>query len=348
VPLKTRARPPVAGSTLDPDLAAKNLAIVSVQDVYFGMENVARGSVKYLRVMEQLPRPWTARHFWGGDEQGLQHAAISRNNHLAAQTRWGVVPVEDDGSAQFYVPANRSIFFAALDKDYRLIQQERTFVNYKPGERRACIGCHETPRDVPPVANFPKAFQRTPSEPGPQEGESTGHKVLDYEQTVQPIWDKYCISCHGPSKKDGNLDLSSTRTTLFSVSYEGLCDRRNWLLGLNIDEEPRNPPETSKYLPAYSLYGNNSVLLKMLGVNVTLTGSFANQESKAQSLMKSHADIKLTAKELHDVTEWVDTNLQYYGHYWGRRNTKYSSHANFRPKVTFEQAIGTVNPSSNP
>jgi hypothetical protein len=348
MPLKPRTRPPVAGSALDPELAAKNMAIVSVQDVYFGMENVPKGSVKYIRVMEQLPRPWTARHFWGGDEKGLMHAAISRNTHFAAQARWGVVPVEDDGSAQFYVPANRSIFFAALDKDYRLIQQERTFVNYKPGERRACIGCHETPKDVPPVANFPKAFQRAPSEPGPQEGETSGQKVLDYEQTVQPILDKYCTSCHGGTKKEGNLDLSGTRTTLFSNSYEALMDRRSWLLGLNIDEEPRNPPETSKYLPAYSLYGNNSVLLKMLGVPVTLTGSFANQQTKANSLATRHADIKLTPRELHDIQEFVDTNLQYYGHYWGRRNTKYSSHANFRPKVTFEQAIGTVNPSSNP
>ncbi len=348
MPLKTRPRPPVAGSTLDPDLAAKNLAVVSVQDVYFGMENVPRGAVKYIRVMEQLPRPWSARHFWGGDEKGLMHAAISRNTHFAAQVRWGVVPVEDDGSAQFTVPANRSIFFAALDKDYRLIQQERTFVNYMPGERRACIGCHETPKDVPPVANFPKAFQREPSEPGPQEGETTGKKVLDYEHTVQPIWDKYCVSCHGPTKKEGNLDLSSERTTLFNRSYESLMDRRSWLLGLNIDEEPRNPESTSKYLPAYALYGNNSVLLKMLGMNVTLTGSFANQEAKAKSLATRHADIKLTPRELHDVAEFVDTNLQYYGHYWGRRNTKYASHANFRPKVTFEQAIGNVNPSSNP
>jgi hypothetical protein len=348
MPLKARPRPPVAAINLDPDLAAKNLAVVSVQDVYFGMENVTRGAVKYLRVMEQLPRPWTARHFWGGDEQGLQHAAISQHNHFAAQVRWGVVPVEDDGSASFYVPANRAIFFAALDKDFRLIQQERTFVNYKPGERRACIGCHETPKDVPPVAGFPKAFQRDPSEPGPQTGETTGHKIISYADDIQPIWDKNCTSCHGPSKKDGNLDLSGSLTTLFNTSYEQLIQRKDWLLGFNIDEEPRNPPETSKYMPAYSLYGNNAVLLKMLGVPVTLTGQFASQASKADSLAKSHSTIKLTDAELHTIFEWVDTNLQYYGHYWGRRNTKYQSHPNFRPKVTFEQAIGRENPSNNP
>jgi hypothetical protein len=348
VPLQPRPRPPIANIDLDAELAAKDQAIVSVQDVYFGMENVPRGAVKYLRVMEQLPRPWSARHFWGGDEQGLQHAAISQRNHLAAQIRWGVVPVEDDGSAKFVVPANRAIFFAALDKDYRLIQQERTFVNYKPGERRACIGCHETPKDVPPVAGFPKAFQRDPSEPGPQAGETTGRKVLSYPDDVQPIWDKHCTSCHGSSKKEGNLDLSGALTTLYNRSYEQLVQRRDWLLGLNIDEEPRNPPETSKYLPAYSLYGNNAVLLKMFGVPITLTGQFASQANKASSLATRHADVKLTSGELQTISEWLDTNLQYYGHYWGRRNIKYQSHANFRPKVTFEQAIGNVNPSSNP
>ena len=81
---------------------------------------------------------------------------------------------------------------------------------------------------------------------------------------------------------------------------------------------------------------------------MTLTGQFANQTSKAESLAKSHASIQLTETELHTIFEWVDTNLQYYGHYWGRRNIKYQSHANFRPKVTFEQAIGRENPSSNP
>lgn len=348
MPLKARPRPPIATINLDAELAAKNLAVVSVQDVYFGMENVARGTVKYIRIMEQLPRPWSARHFWGGDEKGLMHAAISRNTHFAAQVRWGVVPVEDDGSAQFVVPANRSIFFAALDKDFRLIQQERTFVNYKPGERRACIGCHETPKDIPPIADFPKAFQRAPSEPGPQSGETTGHKVLDYPDYVQPIWDKNCTSCHNATKKSGNLDLSGTLTTLFNTSYEQLLDRRSWLLGNNIDEEPRNPDETSKYLPAYSLYGNQAVLLKMFGVPVTLSGKWAAQQTKATSLATTHASIKLTASDLMNISEWLDTNLQYYAHYWGRRNTKYQTHANFRPKVTFEQAIGTVNPSSNP
>jgi hypothetical protein len=349
MPLKVRPRPPVATINLDSDLADKNLAVVSVQDVTFGMENVPKGAVKYLRVMEQLPRPWTARHFWGGDEQGLQHAAISRNNHLAAQVRWGVVPVESDGSANFVVPANRAIFFAALDKDYRLIQQERTFVNYKPGERRACIGCHETPKDVPPVSSFPIAFQRSPSEPGPQAGETTGHKVLSYPDDVQPIWDKNCISaCHSPDKKAGNLDLSGSLSTLYSTSYEQLIDRRSWLFGFNVDEDPRNPPETARYMPAYSLYGNNSVLLKMLGVPITLTGDWANQAGKADSLAKSHATVKLTSAELQTLSEWVDTNLQYYGHYWGRRNIKYKDHPNFRPKATFEQAIGRENPSSNP
>jgi hypothetical protein len=348
MPLKARPRPPAVTINLDAEIAAKDQAVVSVQDVYFGMENVQRGAVKWLRVMEQLPRPWSARHTWGGDEQGLQHAAISQHNHLAAQVRWGVVPVEEDGSAQFYVPANRSIFFAALDKDFRLIQQERTFVNYKPGERRACIGCHETPNQVPPATSFPTAFQRAPSEPGPQTGETTGRKVISYPDDVQPIWNKYCISCHSGSNKKGNLDLSGTNTTLFSTSYEQLVARRSWLLGLNIDEEPRNPPETSKYLAAYALYGNNAVLLKMLGVPVTLTGTFANQATKATSLASTHSTIKLTTMELQALLEWIDTNLQYYGHYWGRRNIKYASHANFRPKVTFEQAIGRINPSSNP
>jgi hypothetical protein len=173
--------------------------------------------------------------------------------------------------------------------------------------------------------------------------------VLSYPDDVQPIWDKNCISaCHSPDKKAGNLDLSGSLSTLYSTSYEQLIDRRSWLFGFNVDEDPRNPPETARYMPAYSLYGNNSVLLKMLGVPITLTGDWANQAGKADSLAKSHATVKLTSAELQTLSEWVDTNLQYYGHYWGRRNIKYKDHPNFRPKATFEQAIGRENPSSNP
>ena len=45
-----------------------------------------------------------------------------------------------DGSAYFEVPADRNLFLQALDKDFRELQRERTYVNYRPGEVRSCTG----------------------------------------------------------------------------------------------------------------------------------------------------------------------------------------------------------------
>ena len=89
----------------------------------------------------------------------------------------GVVPVEDDGSAHFLVPANANIFFQALDENYLAVQTGRTFVNYMPGETRSCVGCHGTPNEPPPSrSGVPLALRRKPSLPGPQPGESTGRR----------------------------------------------------------------------------------------------------------------------------------------------------------------------------
>ena len=75
---------------------------------------------------------------------------------------WGVVPVEEDGSAHFYVPANRNIYLQALDGDYMELQRERTYVNYMPGERRSCVGCHEHPDTTPPHRRRPQVLDAKP------------------------------------------------------------------------------------------------------------------------------------------------------------------------------------------
>jgi len=147
-PLKTRKAPPVLPSTRDEKLAKRNLALCMVQDVYHGMEGVKRGEVRYLRIMEQV-------------------------RTLAVKVMRGVVPVYEDGSAHFYVPADKNTYFQALDENYMEIQRERTYVNYRPGERRSCVGCHETPNDsLPKRARTTIAQRKAPSVPpaGRQDG----------------------------------------------------------------------------------------------------------------------------------------------------------------------------------
>jgi hypothetical protein len=350
-PLKPRTRPPVLRAARDPQLAKKNLARCIVADVYHGLAGVERGTVKHIRVLEQIPRPWASRRRWGGDGYDQQHVTITKDTHLGLKVQHGIVPVEDDGSAYFVVPAGGNVFFQVLDENYMAVQTERTFVNYMPGESRACIGCHETPDAATPAVKLGmlKALSRQPSVPGPQPGEAAGPRPLHYITNVQPVFDKHCVKCHSGKEPKGGLNLSGELTALFCVSYENLIPERRrrprrdrGLLGPVIGE---NHPKTGNvhYLPARSLGSHASVLVAMLSKGkVTLRDPRA--AARATKLAEQHKDVPLKPEELLKITNWVDTNGQYYGSYWGRRHLRYKSHPNFRPVPTFAHAISMTSP----
>ncbi|MHC4518526.1 MAG: HzsA-related protein [Planctomycetota bacterium] len=321
MPLRSRIKPPALASTEEPDLAKQGLAEMIVTDIYNGLTGIRRGEVKYLRINEQVPRPWGARRRWGGDEYDQQHACITKDTHLGLKVQHGIVPVYEDGSAHFVVPADRSIFFQVLDENYMELQRERTFVNYRPGETRACVGCHERNIDAAPLgAKPPLALATPPDKPGPQPGERTGARPLHYPTDVQPILDKHCIRCHGGARPEADLDLTGTPTTHFSRSYENILAR---------DLVPvigENHPKWGNihYLPPKSLGSHASKLIT--------------------HLREGHNDVKLSPEEMVRLTTWVDSNGQFYGSYYGRRNTKYKDHPNFRPAPTFDEAIATLPP----
>ena len=358
-PLRPRKEPPVLSSALNPELAARDEAVCVVQDVYRGLSGVERGSIKYIRVLEQIPRPWATRRRWGGDEYDQQHAVITKDTHLGLKVQHGIVPVEADGSACFVVPANANISFHVLDENHMAVQKERTYVNYMPGEQRSCVGCHEIPTaELPGVSReVPLALRRGPSVPGPQPGDEAGRRPLHYPTDVQPVWDRHCVRCHSPrgpdadpgGKPKGGLDLRGDMTALFNVSYESLVPerRRNprrdrGLLGPVIGE---NHPKTGNvhYLPARSLGSHASVLVAMLARGKVVLAD-PKDAARAAKLAEQHKDIHLTREELLKVTNWVDTNAQYYGSYWGRRGLVHKGHPNFRPTPSFQTARSMTSP----
>jgi hypothetical protein len=316
-PVVPRKRPPVVRSACNAELAAKKLAVCMVSDVYQGMENVARGEVKWLRIMEQLPRPWACRRRWEPAESHV--ALISKNTALAAKALRGIVPVEADGSAQFYVPADRNIYFSALDQNYLELQRERTYVNYRPGESRSCVGCHETPGDAPPTANRPLlAAAHPPRMPQPQPGDAQAARILQYPSDVQPVLDKYCVQCHGSKAPAGGCNLTGELTTSFSRSYESL-------LRFVPTYREASDFEGSAYTPAKTIGSYVSRLTERL-----MEGCTGAQPLPVEARLK--------------ITTWIDASGVYYGSYWGRLDLAHREHPNFRPTPTFEQAIGTVNP----
>ncbi|VGO18299.1 HzsA-related protein [Pontiella sulfatireligans] len=381
--LVPREKPPVLGSPMDEALAAAGKAHCMVTDVYIGLDGVERGTIKYLRVLEQVPRPWSAYAPWGNNG-AYGHSALGMNS-MGLKAQYGVVPVEEDGSAFFEVPAGRNIYFQALDENYLMVQTERSYINYIPGETRSCLGCHETP-DVTPasVSGFasPLALRRAPSIPQAQAGEESAQKVIDFMRQVQPVLDAHCIRCHGESKPSAGLDLTSRPTKLFTASYENLMG----------DYDQAGVPHVGERRSASELYKPNHV--KAIGemvdgrlcVNripedrsisykkpyfsgvhtaplvIALSGGDivprAISQERIDRLVKAHKGISLSQREWISVVNWIDTFGQFYPSYWGLKDLSFQGHEFFRPEITFDEALSLEiperlldlyqNPPSNP
>jgi hypothetical protein len=131
----------------------------------------------------------------------------------------GTVPVEDDGSAYFFVPSGVSVFFQALDSNGLALQTMRSLTYVQPGQTLSCIGCHESRELAPGVARQPLAARREASQlmPGP-----AGSWPLRFDTLVQPVLDKSCVSCHKSGSGDkhaADFDLTAKNSYQNLISF---------------------------------------------------------------------------------------------------------------------------------
>jgi hypothetical protein len=347
-PLLARPVPPVVQPARDPQYAASNQAVAIVTNIYQGMEGVKPGEVKWLRVNEALPRYWSTGRRWD--------PSLSSSSWKAAlwpRVQWGVVPVEKDGSAHFVVPANRSIFFQALDENFREIQRERTYVHYAPGEVRSCTGCHGQANRTPIslAAPAPLALCRPPSVPQPQPcdlvengGDGRAGQVIHYPTDIQPIFDAKCVKCHGAKDPAGGLRLTGEVTLFYNTSYEELA--RKELAGPII-------PEFTSFLHGDRGNYNGAYLPpRRLGCYASPMMAILTDSAHPKNAKDDHTKM-LTPMELMVLSRWVDSNYQFYGSYFGRHHPQWLrpdpnvaayNPADFRRKATFDEAISFAAP----
>ena len=198
IPIRPRELPRVAVDTTDRSKITGNFF---VQDVYDGMPEVERGSVKWLRLIEETSRVSESP---GGTWMN-QTFSISAALAWSPKIYHGIVPVEEDGSVYFEAPAGRALYFQLLDDDYRLVRSMRTFIQAAPGTTRSCTGCHEYNYGAAPATTQTRLLEE-PKKPMP---ESWGGGHLDYPGMIQPILDRKCVSCHGGENgMQGGIDLS--------------------------------------------------------------------------------------------------------------------------------------------
>lgn len=253
-----------------------------VENVYEGthMAGVKKGEAKWLRIVESPEkRTWTKQGWFGQGEQapGMNWHSFENKQIL------GEVPIEEDGSASFIVPAGKHVYFQVLDKDKKMIQSMRSGVSLMPGEINGCIGCHEDRLTIPaPISKRPVALCRKPSELS---------KWMDKEpfkfsfmEHVQPILDKHCVSCH-------DFDVNNRKKLVLAKDM--------------------NPFFNAAYV---NLYVNKIVSLVGGGpAEIQQAYSWGSHASKLTKIIDNgHKGVHLSRKEKEILYTWMDLNGVYY------------------------------------
>lgn len=206
LPLQARIAPPVlADRVVWPDLAKPDAprqpGILYSNNVYYGVPELQRGEVKYVRVIQMDARTYS---LWNRDS-GFSGPRTSLVQTDGVRRILGTAPVGEDGSVCFEIPAGVALHFQVLDSEYRALQTMRSFTGAMPGEARGCLGCHEM-HSKTPVSGRTMAEKRVPDKLTPP---PWGTESLSYERMIQPLLDKHCGSCHqGNGKAKPTLDLT--------------------------------------------------------------------------------------------------------------------------------------------
>ncbi len=261
---------------------AQTTGRVILGNVYQGrnMAGIKPGDIKKLLVLEALPKPV---NFSGGWEP------LSFGGTFTLERILGTVPVEKDGSAYIELPALRSLFLVALDKNDMAVKRMQSFLTVQPDETFSCVGCHEQrTQTMLPVSTL-TALRRPASK---IETIADVPDVFDFPRDIQPILDKHCVACHdydattagGP--RDGDVILSGDRGPFYSHSYVSLTIRGQFTDGRNLLKSNYGPREIGS---------SSSPLLEKLDGD--------------------HYEAKLSEHEKRMVRLWIDTAAAYPGTY---------------------------------
>ncbi|MCL2306157.1 MAG: discoidin domain-containing protein [Planctomycetaceae bacterium] len=343
VPLISREIPQLRASAVD---YRKTTGTYYVQDVYVGqgMENIERGTIKSLRI---VALEFRAAGIGSGRNSGPAGGALVSTPAAYNNGAWGVkhvlgtVPIEEDGSAYFEVPARTPVYFQLLDENGYVIQTMRSWSTLQPGEMFSCIGCHEnktgTLDNVKPTVR--QALKKRPRKPEPLFGpDRPADAGFSFMRDVQPILDTHCVGCHtgqtdAPFSLLGNSYIPKDQKENdsfqqigrdFSEAYLNLIQKGqsneivNWL---GIQEGP----------PVLPPYHAGAVKSKLLA-------QFEGENP--------HNNVRLSKQEKRILACWIDLLVPYCGSYteaniWtDEQKAEYDYYLNKRKRMEELEAVG--------
>ena len=310
VPVKPRSVPPIIPPTVEPARLTDNPvfhvvgdehaiepahagtsenAVVGLVNVYRSLHPFPEGvKIVALRIVHVLPKSTPLHH----------QPQIGYGAETGGRAVLGTVPVEEDGSACFYLPPGKSVYFQALDEQGRAVQSMRSATYVHGGEKLTCIGCHEPKGRSPALTTTGprQAFRRDPSEIRP---EAVGSNPLSFPRLVQPVLEKHCVTCHG---KDDNeppdLRIGNWQEDRFHW-YQSYRNLRLYAFHCGAPRDERRAHQYDRWQPAR-----------------TVPGKFGAQVSKLLPLLdQGHYDVKLSPDELRRIVVWLDANSDFFGAY---------------------------------
>ena len=203
----------------------------------------------------------------------------------------GTVPVREDGSAFFHLPSGKPLQLQALDENGQAIMTMRSFIYVQGGELLSCVGCHENRSQTAPARPM---SMKQPDEIKPLPG-ADYEGGFSYMRSVQPVWDRYCIGCHGFGKATEKLDLRGIMKqrhsiwTRYSQSYMNIMRVPG-----SIRLAQRNQ-ETGSSVPRDYFSHASNLMKKLMG-------------GHCKPLLEDKISLNL-------VIAWLDLNVQYFGDY---------------------------------
>ena len=289
VPIQPRPAPPVVPDRVQPE---RKDALVYLVDIYAGpgLRGLPRGEVKSLRVFTYV---------YGYRGMGGLYGTIGLNGPWDMRRVLGTVPVEEDGSAYFRIPANTPIAVQPLDKQGEALQVMRSWFTGMPGEVLSCVGCHESQNSTPP-ARQTIARLKGPAELTPWHGPTRG---FSFTREVQPVLDAKCISCHNGATTGPTGPLMSLRgdqpMAPWTSKLPGM-QNRDWggkfsIAYANLHRFVRHPGIESEMR-----------VLSPMDVHAETT-------ELVQTLLKGHHGVTLDPAEWDAIVTWIDLNTPFHG-----------------------------------
>lgn len=311
--MEARKTPAVIPNRVD---ISKNYATVFLQDVYHGggLEGIPRGTVKKLRIGSYDFSPL---------KQGGLLGTIGMDGPWDIKRILGEVDVEEDGSAIFNIPANTPVFVQPLDEEGKALQVMRSWFTGMPGEMVSCIGCHEDKNSLP-IPKVTIASRKKPQEIKEWYGRERG---FSYRHEVQPILDKYCVSCHNSEDNADKPYLKGDKWISDWVS--GISGRAGTKIGghftvsyVNLHRHVRRP-------------GIESDIHMLVPMDV-----HADQTELMQMLIKGHHNVKLDDESYRKLSCWIDFNAPFHGRRTDIPNSKVTK-LSYEMRALYSDMFGT-------